>query len=141
MKLRFYASGRIKPYVRMTRRGKFVKDDAREYLASKMALALQFRAQMADRDLLAGPLSVTILLRITEGMHRKDLDNQIKAVLDAANGIIWRDDRWIDAIFAKRILATTDKVELLVTSEEEVPSLDRIAKEDKSHDPHPYYQV
>ena len=129
MKLTFYATGRIKPYVRMTRRGKFVKDDAREYLASKMALALQFRAQMADRALLGGPLSVTILLRITEGMHRKDLDNQIKAVLDAANGIIWRDDRWIDEIFARRILTTTDEVELLVT------------KEDKSHDPHPYYQV
>ena len=127
MKLTFYATGRIKPYVRMTRRGKFVRDDAREYLASKMALALQFRAQMADRDLLAGPLSVTILLRVTDGMHRKDLDNQIKAVLDAGNGIIWRDDRWIDEIFARRILATTDEVELLVTSDDELPRLDKKA--------------
>ncbi len=42
--MHFTLTGKVKPYVRMTRRGKFVNDQAIQYLASKDALQLQRRA-------------------------------------------------------------------------------------------------
>lgn len=39
--------------------------------------------------------------------HRADLDNLTKAVLDAANKIVWFDDCWVDYITADRALPPT----------------------------------
>jgi len=62
--MRFVLQGKVKPYVRMTRRGKYVSRQAQEYLTSKSKLGWQ--------------------------------------MMDAANGIVYPDDRWIDEIVAKR---------------------------------------
>lgn len=109
--------GKPVPYMRMTQRGKFVKPEAKRYLASKDALALQMRAQMAGRPPLGRePLIVHLEFWYTSGPdHRRDLDNEIKAVLDAGNGIVWEDDRWIDVIVASRHRAQVqDGVEIVV---------------------------
>jgi len=100
----FRLTGKPKPYVRMTRRGKWVKPEAQEYLASKAALALEMRQQMRGAEPFGRyPLGVRIDFRYTRGVdHRRDLDNEIKAVLDAANGIVYEDDRWVDRITAVR---------------------------------------
>lgn len=34
--------------------------------------------------------------------RRGDLDNLAKAILDAANGVLWDDDRQVDGLFARR---------------------------------------
>ena len=98
--------GRIKPYVRMTQRSKWRDPQAREYLACKLAVGLQFKTQMRDHeiDALPGqtPLQVHITLWEAGGFHNKDLDNQVKAILDAAQGIVFPDDRWVDRIVAER---------------------------------------
>lgn len=110
--MNFVIKGEIKPYVRMTRRGKWCSPQAQEYLASKAAIQMQLKAQMAGREPLGRePLSVRLWIRVSERLHTKDLDNQIKAILDACNGIVWADDRWVDAIHAQRYLLDLDTAE------------------------------
>jgi crossover junction endodeoxyribonuclease RusA len=108
--------GKPVPYVRMTQRGKFVRPEAKRYLASKDALALQMRSQMGSHTPLGRePLVVHLEFWYASGPdHRRDLDNEIKAVLDAGNGIVWEDDRWIDVIVASRHTAEVqDGVEIV----------------------------
>lgn len=107
--LRFTLTGKIKPYVRMTQRGKFVRTrngkltQAAEYLDSREALQWQFSEQMRGREPFGKvPLCVSITIFHQGGYHNHDLDNVIKAILDAMNGIVYQDDRWIDAVCAVR---------------------------------------
>ena len=99
----FTITGKIKPYVRMTRRGKWVDQQAQEYLASqddiRWQLALQGRPALLPAKT---PLNVSLVFTFPGGWHNADLDNQIKAVLDAAKGIVWKDDRWIDSLYGAR---------------------------------------
>lgn len=102
--LKLHIAGKPVPYVRMTQRGKFVDPAAKRYLASKEAIALQLRSQMRGREPFGRePLVVALWFHYVDGAdHRRDLDNEIKAVLDAANGIVYEDDRWIDVVQAMR---------------------------------------
>lgn len=105
----FEIQGKIKPYVRMTQRGKWVEPNAIEYLRSKRSIQLQIKNQMtlADLDKLPDktPLKASIAIRMP-GVHKCDLDNLVKALLDAAQAIAFKDDRWIDAISATRKVDT-----------------------------------
>lgn len=59
--------------------------------------ALSWRFRAAIRDPLDGNLAVVCLFfRRTHG--RVDVDNMLKQVLDAANGICWKDDMQVTAI-------------------------------------------
>jgi Holliday junction resolvase RusA-like endonuclease len=51
------------------------------------------------RDLLTGSIAV----RIDTASGRSDLDNGIKAILDALNGIWWEDDRSVSWLMARRV--------------------------------------
>ena len=97
----------IKPYVRMTQRGKWVKPEAQAYLTSKAALSLQIKTAMnaAGKEMLPGQTPLKVVIRLyapSNPGHRCDLDNQIKAILDACNGVAFADDRWVDEIDAER---------------------------------------
>jgi len=100
----FQLTGKIKPYVRMTQKGKHVDPQAQEYLVSKDALQWQMRQQMQQNDWAATrrgiPLGATLIVR--PARHDSGLDNIVKAVLDAAQGIVYEDDRWIDYIRSSR---------------------------------------
>jgi Holliday junction resolvase RusA-like endonuclease len=97
----------IKPYVRMTKRGKYVNPQAQEYLSSKADLQYQVKQAMTEQgyEMLpeATPLWVAVYVTapVSQG-HRADADNILKAVLDACNGIVWVDDRWIDDVSIRR---------------------------------------
>ena len=97
----------IKPYVRMTKRGKYVNQQALEYMSSKEGLQLHYEAFMSKQgfDMLPPQTPIWVMIIVTvpkfQG-HRADLDNIIKAVLDAGNKIVYPDDRWIDSIEATR---------------------------------------
>ena len=98
---------KIKPYVRMTQRGKWVNKQAQQYLNSKSTLMTLIRNQMQQKDYemmpAQTPLSVSITVHThTSQGHRADLDNIVKAILDACQGIAFKDDRWIDQIEATR---------------------------------------
>ena len=104
--VRFVILGKIKPAVRMTQRGKWVDPQAQEYLASKQSVGLQLRQQMTANgwEMLPPktPLSVRIVFTMPNYVHVADIDNQIKATLDSAQGIVFKDDRWVDVLSAER---------------------------------------
>ena len=104
--MRFIIRGKIKPYVRMTQRGKWVSEQAQEYLASQHAIRLQLRHQMAANgwEMLPArtPLDVRMVFTVPNRLHCADLDNQVKALADSAQGIVFKNDLWIDAITAER---------------------------------------
>lgn len=101
----------------MTRRGKWVSDDAQEYLASQEALASQLKQQMNARgwEMLPSKTPLAVELSIaTDKVHISDLDNTLKAVLDAANKIVFADDCWVDRVKVWRYKANEPKAELTV---------------------------
>lgn len=83
----------------MTRRGKFVRRSARRYLewreyaAWTLSLAWHQALGSGARPL-EGPIEVEATICHRPG-RRADIDNLGKAVLDAGNGILWRDDRQV----------------------------------------------
>lgn len=96
---------KVTPYVRMTQRGKFVKANAQEYLLSKYALALSLKNQMQIKEInsLPGQTPFAIVLNYTApNVYQFDLDNLVKAVLDAAQGVVFPDDRWCQSISASK---------------------------------------
>jgi len=114
----FLIEGQFKPYVRMTQRGKFVKPEAQEYLSSKAGIGLQLKARMSRQgwEMLPArtPLTVHVLIYHANGFHNRDLDNEVKALLDAAQGIVFHNDCWVDAITARRQANARDCVLLSI---------------------------
>jgi len=114
---RFTFRGKIKPYVRMTRRGKFVNDAAQEYLASQEALAWQIRQQMTANGWQTLPKRTPLAVSLSIATVKKntsDIDNIFKAVADSGNDLLWPDDRWIDEISVKRRKAKAHEASLAV---------------------------
>ena len=112
----FVAEGCYKPYTRMTQRGKYVKKDAQEYIASQTALGMLFKQGMNGRKMIerGKPLKVDIYIFHSHGWHHRDIDNMTKAVCDAAQGIIYEDDRWIDEKHEYRRKGDRCRIELWV---------------------------
>jgi len=111
----------FKPYVRMTRGGKWVRPEAQEYLSSQRNLANEFKRQMAEQGRTMVPRGVPIAIislaiHHVHGFNNRDLDNEVKAVLDAAQGVVFEDDRWIDEISAWR--QRGDKCEIMLYLED-----------------------
>jgi len=98
--MEFRITGRIIPYVRMTQRSKFTDPDAIAYLASQEAIRWQLKQQMAEHGwemLPKGvPLFVSVLFAVTSRLHGDDLDNKKKAVLDAMQSLVYKNDCWVD---------------------------------------------
>ncbi len=103
----FQFVGRFKPYVRMTQRSKWVNAQAQEYLTSKARLRQRFQEEMlfSAWDMLPKGvhLAAQIVIRAPGGLNNRDLDNEVKAILDAAQGIVFPDDRWFNLLFAFKI--------------------------------------
>lgn len=113
--MKFTYHEKIKPYVRMTQRGKFVKKEAQDYLASKAALGYALRVQMRAEE--AQPLEAYQTFEFNmryfaPDVYRYDLDNLIKAVLDAAQNIVFPDDRYCVDIVASKARAVNFRLEL-----------------------------
>lgn len=67
----------------------------RELVACKKSIALLATAQM-PRPLPPLPLGeIEVELEIHSTRKQGDIDNYAKTVLDALNGVVWRDDRQI----------------------------------------------
>jgi Holliday junction resolvase RusA-like endonuclease len=66
------------------------------------------------------PLAVRILVSCRNGPdHHRDLDNILKALLDAANGIVYEDDRWVDVVSISREVGEEDRTLMIVERIEE----------------------
>lgn len=102
----------VVPYVRMTRRDKW-KASARRYLTSQNNLAWELKRQMQEKgyELIKNgtPLHVVIhYYAPTSPGHAADLDNQVKALLDACKNVVFEDDHWVDKIDAERTFVQGD---------------------------------
>ena len=86
----------------MTQRGKWVDPQAQEYLASKEALQWQFREQMGEALIIPRGVSLNVCITMIPVSHRCDIDNCAKSLLDAAQGIVFEDDRWVDTLYISR---------------------------------------
>lgn len=90
-------------------------------LAYEGFIALQAQIAMAGHDLVEGPVEVRmfIALQVPESKSKRwkadalagrvfpttkpDVDNTVKAVFDALNGVVWRDDvQVVDLVLRKR---------------------------------------
>jgi len=47
-------------------------------------------------------------------VRQKRLDNQVKAILDAAQGLVFENDLWIDSISAERRLGSQTRAQVVV---------------------------
>lgn len=100
----YVLEGKVVPYVRMTHNGKYHSGAAGTYLASKEALSWQYLAQRSGGPLYPSTASLRVDIIITrpDSLHHCDVDNEAKALLDAANGVIYEDDRCVDEFHVLR---------------------------------------
>ena len=98
----------VVPYVRMTQKSKFVDPSAIRYMDSQKELKLLMSIANHNREYYQDwlvPEKVQFCLLVTfyvNNLHKCDLDNLVKAVLDAGQGILYKNDSWCDFIWASR---------------------------------------
>lgn len=119
---------------RFARRGRFVQTYTDDATQNAEAWVRSCGAKAMAGALLDGPLSITLdigvpvpaswsakkraaaLAGATFPTGKPDLDNQLKLVGDALNGVVWRDDKQIvRAVVTRRYVA--DPVATLTVSE------------------------
>lgn len=76
--------------------------------------------KMRDGYKFTGPLGVHIRF-IAGTRHRKDIDNMVKLVLDALNGVAYEDDYLIQELTAEKYISTEEKPHTQVYLYEVVP--------------------
>ena len=101
----FTIRGHVVPYVRMTRRGKYVDERAQRYLAWQEQARWQIRSQMAAEGWPMVPERTPFGVRlwIMPRRHNADLDNIAKALIDAAQSVVFDNDCWMDKLEAVRV--------------------------------------
>lgn len=105
----------IVPYVRTTQKMKFISERWGKYAGSKATMRALFLQQQLEQGIQPDeqgfryvthgkdPFKIFMEFRVPPKLfHTRDLDNQIKAVLDAGNKVLYPDDRWCDNIYATR---------------------------------------
>ena len=114
----FIADFIILPYVRMTQRTKFYPVASR-YLKNHTDLRLRMIPELERQHrspLLNGlympddfPFQLVMLVNFMSDKHNCDLDNLVKSVLDASAGLIFKNDRFCDGVYARRYFKTYDQ--------------------------------
>lgn len=79
---------------------------SQRYMTSKEVMGWKLKEQMRNKNLslIASDLRLAVhcIVGRTDKLSKRDLDNSVKAIFDAANGIVWEDDRQVDTIIATR---------------------------------------
>ena len=109
----FTLKGYIVPYTRVRNRG-WQSAVGKRYYTSQEKIGWRLKLQMRENDweMLpeSTPLWASVIIHRAGGLHTCDLDNQVKAILDAAQGIVFKNDLWFDDINAQRMLSD-DKID------------------------------
>lgn len=108
----------LQPYVRMTRKSMHVDKYALRYLSNQSDLRslMQTQLEQSERVIFGEyyipentPFQLVMLVNSMNPNHHCDLDNLVKAVLDASSGLIFKDDRYCDLIVARRYFNVYDQ--------------------------------
>lgn len=114
--------------VRMTQRGKFVNTQAQRYLNYKKFIAWEAKQQVGDPIQSAVSVKLGFIYPIPESWSSKkkhralkqellpqvkpDIDNVIKGVFDALNGIAWKDDNLVVNVEAYKRYGDTARIDI-----------------------------
>lgn len=105
------------PFKRTGGNGRRRYNDPR-YTAYKAALSAVAKAAMRGRAPLTGEVRVSVkIFRPKRGRQFGDLDNHVKAVLDALNGICYVDDSQVTRLTAEKFIGD-NRVEVNVRENE-----------------------
>lgn len=130
------------PYFRMTQRTKYFKN-AQKYLSNHTALRKRLAEVLEEQNI--QPMFngyyfpdnmrfqlVMVVNQATTNSHKCDLDNLVKSVLDAAQGLIFKNDRFCDSIYVQRYfnLGDSDFLELAFSlmMHDPIELIDRLAE-------------
>lgn len=70
--------------------------------------------QHRPREPFAFPLHVYLQFHFQNHQHEPDIDNLIKFVFDALNGIFWKDDRYIERVTAVKVFNGDPRTEVVI---------------------------
>lgn len=115
--------------VRMTQRGKWKDKRAMAYLNYKRLIGWQIRQQWSEPIETPCKVNVTFHMPIPQSWSQKkkceslgmphvkkpDIDNIVKGLFDAANGIIWKDDNQVCELTCRKIYSDQPRIEIEVT--------------------------
>lgn len=110
----------IKPYVRMTQRGKYVDPQAQQYLNNQNTLMTLLRNQLQwqNAEMYPKEIPLKVVMQVwthTSQGYKADLDNILKAVMDASEGILFENDRWIDEFQVVRHVGEKQHLFMIIT--------------------------
>lgn len=123
--------------------GRAVFVDPKKSRSWKGAAQVHMREQLgADHQLITGPVRVEVIAFFTlaKSHHRKkpvgrawklgrpDAENVLKAVLDAATGIVWQDDSQVVDVRVRKIRAAQGEPPRVEFWIEELTMLERVAR-------------
>lgn len=88
-----------------TRDGRFYNPATTDMFTFRSLISDYFRTQLLEKPVFAkgASVSVTVEFYLTcSGSREPDLDNLVKFVLDACNGLVYADDIQVNVINAKK---------------------------------------
>lgn len=111
----FEIEGHIVPCQRVNAKGKW-SPRAQRYHASQESIRWQLRQQMQQHDwqMLPDktPFQVDIQIEVAKCAHCADIDNIAKACVDAAQGIVFKNDSYMDRLTVSRQQTGRDYVRM-----------------------------
>ena len=129
-----YIDARHKPYTRFTRRGQWVSEKAIAYKDSQTNLRAILMEAKTTQGYTAAPIfeagiPLRLILIYGYAMNNQDLSNLLKAIEDAANKVIYDDDRWIDEIVTKRAKRNKPTILIVMPVSTSWPTYDKLIAE------------
>lgn len=115
-------------------------------LAYEGFIALQAQIAMAGHDLVDGPVEVFMFIALqvpTSWSQKKqrqalagevfpttkpDVDNTVKAIFDALNGVVWRDDVQVVDLNLKKRYSASPRVEVVIVPIESVAAVPKMGQ-------------
>lgn len=117
--------------VRMTGRGKYVKDNAKRYLEYKKVIYFEVLQQLKHKyNPIDAAIGVNIVFKMPipsswsekkkqehmDKLHTKkpDIDNLVKGLFDAVNGLLWVDDNRVANMMVSKVYSDNPGIEMTV---------------------------
>ena len=116
--MHFIIEGEIIPYVRTTRKAASFNERNLRYANSLGGIRVQVNNQMALRNYEKIPdrtsFIVYALFQSKSRLWTFDVDNKLKAIVDALQGHVFRSDLWLRETWGRKELGTDDMTAIVL---------------------------